>query len=45
MGFFICKEPTVKSLGLALNETATIAAIVVAIIATATFLSVVPIFS
>ena len=45
VGFFICKEPTVKSLGLASKETATITAIIFAIIATATFLSVVPNFS
>ncbi len=45
MGFFIYRELTVKSLGLALKETATITAIIFAIIATATFLSVVLTYS
>ena len=41
MGFFIYRELTLKSLQIALRETATITAIIFAIIATATFLSVV----
>ena len=45
MGFFIYRELTFKSLGLALKETATITAIIFAIIATATFLSVVLTYS
>ena len=45
MGFFIYRELTIKSLGLALRETATITAIIFAIIATATFLSVVLTYS
>ena len=45
MGFFIYRELTIKSLGLALKETATITAIIFAIIATATFLSVVLTYS
>ena len=45
MGFFIYRELTIQSLGLALKETATITAIIFAIIATATFLSVVLTYS
>ncbi len=45
MGFFIYQELTIKSLGQALKETATITAIIFAIIATATFLSVVLTYS
>jgi C4-dicarboxylate transporter DctM subunit len=45
MGFFIYRELTFKSLQLALRETATITAIIFAIIATATFLSVVLTYS
>ena len=41
MGFFIYRELTLRSLQIALRETATITAIIFAIIATATFLSVV----
>ena len=43
MGFFIYKELTIRSLGLALKDTATITAIIFA--ATATFLSVVLTYS
>lgn len=45
MGFLIYRELTLKSLILALRETATITAIIFAIIATATFLSVVLTYS
>ena len=45
MGFFIYRELTLKSLQIALRETATITAIIFAIIATATFLSVVLTYS
>jgi len=45
MGFFIYRELTFKSLQMALRETATITAIIFAIIATATFLSVVLTYS
>lgn len=45
MGFFIYRELTFKSLILALRETATITAVIFAIIATATFLSVVMTYS
>ncbi len=45
MGFFIYRELTFQSLGLALKETAAITAIIFAIIATATFLSVVLTYS
>ena len=45
MGFFIYRELTLKSLHMALRETATITAIIFAIIATATFLSVVLTYS
>ena len=45
MGFFIYRELTFASLCLALKETATITAIIFAIIATATFLSVVLTYS
>ena len=45
MGFFIYRELTFASLCLALKETATITAIIFAIIATATFLSVVHTYS
>ena len=45
MGAFIYKELTLKSLGQALKETATITTIIFAIIATATFLSVILTYS
>ena len=45
MGFIIYRELTFKSLQMALRETATITAIIFAIIATATFLSVVLTYS
>ena len=45
MGFFIYRELTFKSLQMALRETAVITAIIFAIIATATFLSVVLTYS
>ena len=45
MGFLIYRELTLKSLILALRETATITSIIFAIIATATFLSVVLTYS
>ena len=45
MGFFIYRELTFESLQIALRETATITAIIFAIIATATFLSVVLTYS
>ena len=45
VGFFICKEPTVKSPGLTSKETATITVIIFAIIATGIFLRVVTTFN
>ena len=45
MGAFIYKELTLKSLGQALKETATITTVIFAIIATATFLSVILTYS
>ena len=45
MGAFIYKELTLKSLGQALKETATITSVIFAIIATATFLSVILTYS